>query len=690
MRCLLLCVAVATGFLTLPDLAAYQSLKTKGGVVHAIWLNGRRVENLETARVGENQLELELTGEEFLAEIEESGKTCAATPESFHLTDGVSKVSPNGRNRISYCNGYVMVSREGHVLFGPQPVALKLDRGTAKVELVARDDGVAYRFVTDVDGEVTVVDETCSLVFPSSKTEIWTGYNWCDNPKDPKQDKLQHGCASIYTKTTPSEFVPDGRRIAYLPLTVRYPNGTTVLFSESDLRDYAGLHLRRNAGESNRLDGVFGRYPVRKQEWLAPKHYRRVKARENFIVKTQGRRTFPWRVFAIADRPIELAEQRLVRDLAAAPQGDFSWVRPGLATWEWWSAWHLEDVPFVPGVNTETYKAYVDFAAEYRLPWLLIDEGWKVGDDLYEMVPAFDLDAIVRHATDRDVQIMLWTSWRALDGRQDEYFAHFARRGVKGFKIDFMERDDAAMMRFVEETLKVAAKYRLCIDFHGCGKPTGLEKTYPNLIGIEGVHGLELMKLRFAEKDDFPTHDCQVVFTRAPLGMVDYTPGAMQNRSRSAWHPDDKNPASQGTRVHQMALYTLFPVPFQMLCDSPSRYRKNPECTRFLVDMPTVWDETRGLVGEIGKFAAVARRKDADWWVGAITDWTAREIDIDTSFLGKGTWTVEIFGDADLEGTRPESWTRTIRQISAGETLRARLAPGGGWTARFSSHGQIQ
>ena len=594
-------------------------------------------------------------------------------------------VSPDGRNRIDCEGGRITVRRDGRTLFGPQAVALALDRGAARVELTARDDGVAYRFVTDEDGEVTVRDETAELVFPSPDTEIWAGLNWCDNPSDPKQDKLQHGCSSIYSRLTPATFPPDGRRLAYLPLTVRFADGTTALVTESDLRDYAGLHLRRDGGDTNRLRGVFGKYPVVEKERPEYKQYRRVTERRDYIVRTRGRRTFPWRVFALADRPIGIVEQRIVRDLAAPASGDWSWVRPGPCAWEWWNACHLEDVPFKPGINTATYCAYADFAADYGLPWMLVDEGWNDGLDLRKIVPAFDLDAIVRHAAARKkVQVMLWTAWRTIDGRQEDYFAHFAQRGVKGFKIDFMERDDAEMVNFMERTLQVAAKCRLCIDFHGSGKPTGLEKTYPNLIGMEGVHGLELMKLAMARNDDFLTHDCQVVFTRAPLGLLDYTPGAMCNRLRKDWKPDFANPCSQGTRVRQMALYTLFPVPLQMLCDSPSRYRRNPECTRFIASVPTVWDETKGLCGEIGRFAAVARRSGREWWIGAITDAEPRTLALDTSFLGRGRWRAEVFADADDAGVQPEHWRRTVVEFVAGEPLPAKLASGGGWTARLT------
>ena len=600
-------------------------------------------------------------------------------------------VSPDGRNRISYSGGMVSVYRDNKRLLGPQSVALYLDRGEVEVELCARNDGVAYRFKTDENGEITVFDEIAELVFPSPDTELWVGYNWCDNPRDPKQDKLQHGCASAYTRTTPASFVPDGRRIAYLPLTVHFSGGTTVLVTETDLRDYAGWHLRRNGGETCKIDGVFGKYPVRAKERDVGTNYRRVKDRYDWIVKTRGRRTFPWRVFVIADTPIGLVEQKLTHDLAAPPKGDYSWVKPGMCAWEWWNNWHLDGVQFKPGINTPTYKAYIDFASEYGLEWMLVDEGWCKKGNLFALTDGFDLDAIIKHASSRGVRVMLWTAWRALDGKQEKVFAAFAKRGVAGFKVDFMERDDAEMMRFMEKTLAVAAKYRLVIDFHGCAKPSGLETTYPNLVGMEGVRGLELMRLNFSKGEDFMKHDCMVPFTRTPLGYVDYTPGAMRNLRREEWQPDKRNPASQGTRAHQMALFTLFPVPLQVMCDSPSAYRHNEECARFIASIPTVWDEVKGLCGEIGKYAAVARRKggergmgNGEWWLGAITNWDKREIELSTDFLGKGKWMAEIFRDADDADKEPTHYVREKLTVKAGDKIKVKLAPGGGFAAKFT------
>ena len=595
------------------------------------------------------------------------------------------KVSPDGRNKIVYERGEITVSRDGKVLLGPQAVSLTVDRGQPEIELCARNDGVAYRFRTNVDGEVTVSNEIASLVFPSEKTRLWVGYNWCDNPGDPKQDKLQHGCASIYTRTTVGEFVPDKRRIAYLPLLAQYADGTAVWVSESDLHDYPGWNLVRRACEDRRLDGEFARAPISEKDSFPPVNYRRVTARRADLARTRGCRTYPWRIFAIVDRPIALVESTIVRDLARPPAGDFSWVKPGLCAWEWWNDWKLENVGFASGINHSTYLHYIDFAVEFGLPYLMVDEGWCERQDPMKPLPELRMTKLIRYAAERDVGVFLWVPWRELIGRQEEVFSHWAAKGVKGFKVDFIERDDQYAVRFMEETASVAARHRLMIDYHGCSKPAGIDRTYPNVVGLEGVHGLELMKLDFAKNDDFPTHDCQVVYTRVPAGACDYTPGGMRQVPKRDWKPDMHRPATQGTRAHQLALYVLFPAPLQMMCDSPSQYRKNRECARFISSVPTAWDETRGLDGEVGRFAAVARRKAGEWWLGVITDGEERHLELDTVFLGEGIWEMEMFGDASDCDRHPDRYVRKIGSLRAGDKLRIDLAAdGGGCAARFT------
>lgn len=598
--------------------------------------------------------------------------TCALADEA---------VSPDGRNMIRFDQGLVTIVRDGRTLLGPQPVSLVLDHGDASVELFARNDGVAYRFRTDIDGEVTVRSETATLVFPAEDPRLWVGYNWCDNPKDPKQDKLQHGCASIYTQTKVGEFVPDKRRIAYLPLVVEYSDGTTVLVSESDLRDYPGWNLFRHADEPWRLDGEFARAPMPDKDVFPPCNYRRVTARHDYLAVTKGRRTFPWRVFMIAEKPIRLAENTLIQDLATPPVGDFSWVKPGVSAWEWWNHWELDDVGFKSGIDTRTYEHYLDFAGEYKIPYLTVDEGWAVNQDPMHVNPSLDIDHLIAYGRTRNVGLMLWVPWRTLIGNHDRIFSYWATKGVKGFKVDFIERDDQFAQNFFEETARIAAKYHLLIDYHGCGKPTGLDRTYPNIVGIEGVHGLELMKLGFAKNDDFPSHDCQVVFTRVPVGPCDYTPGAMRQLPREQWKPNNEFPSSQGTRAHQLAMSVMCVAPLQFMCDSPSQYRRNPECARLLASMPTVWDRTYGIAGEIGKFAALARRKGNEWWIGAISDWNGRELDVDTSFLEEGEWQLDVFEDADDVAANPEHYVRRKFIFTAGEKLKFRMMPGGGFVA---------
>ena len=591
-------------------------------------------------------------------------------------------VSPDRRNAIVFRDGAISVLRDGRTLLGPQPVALELGGGQANVELCARNDGVAYRFATDLDGEVTVADEKAPLVFPSGDVRIWTGYNWCDNPNDPKQDKLQHGCASIYTETTVGKFVPDGRRIAYLPLLAQYPDGTALWVSESDLRDYPGWNLCRRSQETRRLDGVFAKAPIPDRDFFPKRNYRRVKARHDYLAKTSGRRTYPWRVFAVSDAPIGLVETTIVRDLAKAPEGDFSWVKPGISAWEWWNHWELDDVGFKSGNDFRTYMKYIEFAADMGLAYLTVDEGWSVEQDPMHERKDLQMDRLIEYAASRGVGLVLWVPWRELIGRHDEIFSYWAKRGAKGFKVDFIERDDQYAVNFFEQTAAVAAKYRLIVDFHGCPKPTGLERTYPNIVGFEGVHGLELMKLSFAKNDDFPRHDCQVVYTRVPAGPTDYTPGGMRQLPRATWKPDDVFPPTQGTRVHQLAMSILCPAPLQFMCDSPSQYRRNMECAKFLAAIPSVWDGVKGLAGEVGHSAALARRRGGEWWIAAITDWSAREIDIDTSFLGSGEWTLEVFEDATDTLENPEHYVRKKMSIKAGDRLKIRMQPGGGWVAR--------
>jgi len=553
--------------------------------------------------------------------------------------------------------------------------------GGYQVILRAHDDGVAYRFATALDGMIKVTDEQAALTFPSPDLTAYVGYNW-GNREDPKQDKLQNSWESIYEKMKVSEVAADKQRLVYLPLLVQYPDGVCVCVTESDLRDYPGWNLYRDGKDAVRLSPWMAQVPVSRTV-EDNQRQRLVKEREPWLAETAGTRTFPWRVFIMADQPVKLIESDLVYALAkpCAQADTFGWVKPGKVAWDWWNDWNVSGVPFRAGCNTATYKYYIDFAQKNGIEYVIFDEGWSVSLKIMEIHPDVDVPELIRYADARGVGIILWCSWPQLVGRQHEVFKRYADMGAKGFKIDFMDRDDQFVVKFLEETANIAASYKLLVDYHGMFKPTGLQRTCPNIVNFEGVHGLE--QLKWENGSDFPAHDCMIAFTRMVAGPLDYTPGAMLNQTRKGFKANYTQPTSQGTRVHQMALMTLFEAPLQMLCDTPTQYIRNQACTDFMVKVPTVWDETVGLLGAVDEYVAVARRKGEVWHLAVIGNWEPRELTLDLDFL-KGAYRAEIFADginADRDAT---DYTREVRTVRGGTSLTVRLSSGGGWTARLT------
>ena len=634
----------------------------------------------------------------------------------------VSLKSPDGRNEIRLSTEPTLtysVLRDGVVRVAPSPMALEVEGkakcgGAVKVKahdtrtvsgkvdtpiykkssvdlagmeqtvefeggwsvvLHARNDGVAYRFRTAFDEpKVKVLDEAATLAFPTNALTTYAGI----------AKGHQASWESLYVKFESVDALRKaiaGEQILYLPLLVQYPDGVNMVVTESDLLNYAGWNLR--PGEDGSFVSAFARLPVTKSIENDQRH-RRVKERHGFICETSGTRSYPWRVFILAPSPAKLCEADAPYALATpcALGGDLSWVKPGKVAWDWWNNWNVSGVKFRAGCNTKTYEHYIDFAKEHDVEYVIFDEGWSVKLKIMEINPEVDVPYLVKYANSRGVGIILWCSWPQLVGRQHEVFRKYAGMGVKGFKIDFMDRDDAFLVSFLEETARIAAEYRLVVDYHGMYKPTGLSRTYPNILNYEGVYGLE--RAKWVKEPVFPANDLMVYFTRMTAGPMDYTPGAMVNMTKSQYRPSNSMPGSAGTRVHQMALMSLYEAPLQMLCDSPTQYRRNLECFTFMAAVPTTWDETVGLAGDVDSYAAVARRKGDVWYVSAIGSWNPQEIRIDTSFLGDGAWKADIFEDginADRDAT---DYVRRRETVTAGEKMTLRLAPGGGWTARFA------
>ncbi len=528
------------------------------------------------------------------------------------------------------------------------------------LDLRVYDDGLAYRFRTEQGGELTVATEEFSVSLEGDPA-VWY----------PTEESLLTHQERLYEHLRAGEI--SAAMMAATPVLVAFEGGPKLAISEADLRDYPGMYLTGTSGP--RLRGLFAAYPLEEEQ--VRDRTVRVVERADYIAATHGPRTFPWRLLVIAGEDGDLIESTMVYRLAPPLRiADPSWIRPGKVAWDWWNALNLYGVDFAAGLNTETYRYFIDFAADHGIEYVILDEGWSDPADLWSLNPDIDLDALLTHASERGVGLILWVVWKTLDDRFVEAMDRFAEWGVAGIKVDFMQRDDQPMVNYYWKVAEAAAERQLLVDFHGAYKPTGLRRAYPNVLTREGVRGLEWSK--WSEHPD-PEHNVTLPFTRMLAGPLDYTPGAMLNAQERQFHPVFDRPLSLGTRVHQLAMYIVYESPLQMLADSPSNYLREAECLAFIVSAPTVWDETRVLSAQVGDWVAVARRRGDTWYVGAMTDWTARELVLDLSFLGEGRWRGVIFADGANAERSAADYLRVERTVEAADALVAKLAPGGGW-----------
>lgn len=540
-------------------------------------------------------------------------------------------------------------------------LSLEFEKGYCLIFRVY-DDGVAYRFTTDIDKEIKVVMEEVVFNFADDDAIYF-----------PEEESFQTHSEREYKYLKLSE-ISDGMMCS-LPALVDVKNGPKVLITEADLEDYPGLYLRGGGNQ-----GLYGKFPAYA---LAEKAQNDrdvpVTKRADFIAKTHGRRSFPWRVLIVADEDGDLIENQMVYKLAKPLQlTDPSWIKPGKVAWDWWNANNVYGVDFRAGINTETYKYYIDFAAKYGVEYVILDEGWYVLGDLTKVVEGLDMEELFRYAKSKNVGIIPWVIWKTLDDQLDEAMDQFEKWGAKGLKVDFMQRSDQWMVNYYDKIAKEAARRHMLIDFHGSYKPTGLRRAYPNVITREGLRGLEHSKWG---KDANPEHNVTIPFIRMVAGPMDYTPGAMVNAQKRNFQPIFNRPMSMGTRCHQLAMYVVYESPLQMLADSPSNYLKEPECMEFLAKVPTVWDETKVLDAKVADYVLVARRSGAEWYIGAMTDWTGRELTVDFSFLDLGRYTIEMYKDGINVDRFSNDYKKEMGEVSASDTMKIKLAPGGGWVA---------
>ena len=546
---------------------------------------------------------------------------------------------------------------------------VSLDLGGGWVmDLRAFDGGVAYRYRTTRPGEFLVLDELFQARFPGNPT-LWL----------PTEDSFLTHQEREYQERSLLEIPPD--TMASTPVLVAPPGLPKVLITEADLQSYPGLYLRGTGGDA--LQGIFPAYPALEEQ--VRDRTVRVVEREPFLARTEGPRSFPWRLFIVAEEDRELVESTLVYQLAPPLLiDDPSWIRPGKVAWDWWNASSLTGVDFQSGLNTPTYVYFIDFAADQRIEYIILDEGWSDPADLGELNFDMDLRVIRQRAAERGVGIILWVVWKTLEDQFEEALDQFVDWGVAGIKVDFMQRDDQPMVEYYWRVAEAAAERHLLVDFHGACKPTGLRRAYPNVITREGVLGLEHSKWN---RQPTPDHNVTLPFIRMVAGPMDYTPGAMRNAQDQHFFPIFDRPMSMGTRVHQMAMYVVFESPLQMLADSPTNYEREAECLAFISGVPTTWDETRVISGEVGQWVALARRKGDMWYVAAMTGWDARDLELDLSFLGAGPWIAEAFRDGANVHNNAEDYRRTELEVDPATPLAVHLGPGGGWVARIRPGG---
>jgi alpha-glucosidase len=532
------------------------------------------------------------------------------------------------------------------------------------------NDAVAYRLFTSKKEDLIIKNEIVNFNFPADH------HVFIPFVRDLRGTEVYvNSFEALYKETNISKINPD--TLAFLPLLVDVGDGKKAVILEADLEDYPGMFVNVNSETRQGLIGVFAPYPLEEKQGGFNQMNLMVTKRADYIASTRGTRSFPWRVMAISESDKELLNNDIVQKLAAPPRiADVSWIKPGKVAWDWWNNWNISHVDFRAGINTPTYKYYIDFAAANRIEYIIMDEGWSVSTDMTKVSDKIDLEEIVEYGKKKGVGVILWATWYALTKQIDAVFEKYSMMGVKGFKIDFLDRDDQKMVASTYEIAEKAATYKLLIDYHGVYKPTGLQRTYPNVIGFEGVKGMENTKWA---RDDVPRYDVSIPFIRMMAGPMDYTPGAMKNANRENFRPIHAAPMSQGTRCHQLAMYVVFEEPLKMLSDNPTSYIREQESTDFIARFPTTFDETVALDGRVGEYVAIARRKADTWYVGAMTNWTARELTLDFSFLPKGSYEAEIFKDgvnADREAT---DYKKEIIKIDSGDKVKIHLSTGGGW-----------
>lgn len=528
------------------------------------------------------------------------------------------------------------------------------------------NEGLAYRFTISGKDSLRIVKENLELYFESG-----------DSLRFQSSETFNSAYETPYEHQKVQD-IKTGSLIS-MPMLVEKTDGTFIMVTESDLYDYPGLWFQ-GTGQS-KLTAVNPPYPKSLTNTGSTYVRNQVAESLNYIAWVKGSRTFPWRIFAVAGKEEDLIENNMVWLLASpCALKDISWIKPGVVMFDWWGKHNIYGVDFKSGVNTETAKYFIDFCAENGFRYFLFDDGWSSRDNLLQVVPGLNMEEVTAYAKSRGVDIMLWMVWHTLEKQWDEAFSQFELWGIKGIKVDFMNRDDQQMVMYYERVAREAAERLMIVDFHGAYKPCGLSRKYPNVLTREAL--IEFEYNGWTSHDD-PVHHNLLPYIRMFTGAMDYIPATMRNSTKENFRAIGDYPMGQGTRAHAMALFVVLSSPLTMLPDSPSDYYRERECTDFIRLIPLVWDQTKLLEGKMARYTVIARRSGNEWFVGAITDWNERVIEVKTDFLQQGRYRLEAIHDGINAGLRAEDYKRIETEFRAGDVLKLNLASGGGWVARI-------
>lgn len=534
------------------------------------------------------------------------------------------------------------------------------------LELLLSDEGFAYRWLLNSKDDLIIKDEI--LEFQLNKNDL---------VYFPKEVSMISHYERSYLKKNVDKIESD--EFCSLPVLFQKETGMNVFFSEADLYDYPCLFLEKQKEESS-FKAIFPKVVLKTQTSEKGADRNQIIVEEaDYIAATGGKRSLPWRVFGLAKDDKQLAVNNMVYQLSSPLKlEETSWIKPGKVAWDWWNANNIIGVDFESGINNDTYKYYIDFASEYGLEYIILDEGWsKSTTNIMECQKDINVEELVKYGQEKNVGIILWTLWGPLDKKMDEVLSLYESWGVNGIKVDFMQRADQYMVNYYERVAKTAAQFHLLVDYHGAFKPAGLRRAYPNVVNYEGLKGLENVKW---SKIISPEHNLTLPFIRMAAGPMDYTPGAMDNAHEDYFNIRWNRPMSMGTRCHQVAMYVVYESPLQMLCDNPSNYYSEKETTQFISQIPTTWEETIVLEAKVESYILMARRNGEKWYIGGMTV-EAQEFEIDLDFLDKTLYQLEIMQDGINSDKNAQDYKHISSSIESSEKLRVKMNKGGGYTA---------